>query len=76
MGPVETGVRYTMAKLGITDPTTAIECLAVKLAQAIDASKYAKDLPPLAEKLMTAMEKVAEQPAPTEDRIEAMAGKY
>lgn len=75
-GSVETGVRYTMRQLGITTPTTALECLAIKLAQGIDNSKYAKDLPPLAEKLMTAMEKVADQPSPKEDRVEEMSGRY
>lgn len=75
-GSVETGVRYSMAQLGIDTPTTALECLAIKLAQGIDQSKYAKDLPPLAEKLMTAMEKVADQPAKKADRVEEMAGRY
>lgn len=62
MGPVESGVRATLADYGIKTPRTAVETLAVTLGRAIDDAKYAKDLPPLAQQLRETMEKVKEQP--------------
>jgi len=73
---VEAGVYVTFATLGILEPTTALECLAVRLARAIDAAKYAKDLPPLSMQLRQTMMEVAQQPAPTTDAVETMAERY
>lgn len=76
MGEVESGVYVTFKVHGIDKPTTAVECLAIRLAQAIDVAKYAKDLPPLAGQLRQTLEEVANQPAPVKDDVEAMADKY
>lgn len=76
MGEVESGVYTTFKSLGIDCATTAVECLAVRLAQAIDACKYAKDLPPLAARLTEVMDRVAAQPAPEKDELTEMADRY
>ena len=75
-GSVEAGVYVSFAALGILEPTTALECLAVRLAKAIDSAKYAKDLPPLSMQLRQTLIEVAEQPAPTTDAVEEMADRY
>jgi hypothetical protein len=62
MGEVEQGVYATLLDYGIHDPRTAVEKLAVRLGNAIDNVKYAKDLPPLALQLRETLEKVKEQP--------------
>lgn len=76
MGKVESGVYITFKANGITEPTTAVECLAVRLAEAIDSCKYAKDLPPLAARLTEVMDRVVAQPTPVKDNVEEMAGRY
>lgn len=75
-GSVEAGVYVTFASLGIDVPTTAVECLAVKLAQEIDKCRYAKDLAPLATRLTEVLDRVAAQPAPEKDDITEMADRY
>lgn len=75
-GTVETGVYETFTQLRIKEPKTAVECLAVRLAQAIDSCKYAKDLPPLAARLTEVMDRVAAQPTPEKDDVAEMADRY
>jgi hypothetical protein len=75
-GNVESGVYETFTRLGIKEPRTDVECLAVRLAQAIDSAKYAKDLPPLAHQLLMTMEKVAAQPEPEHSGIDEMTARY
>ena len=38
MGPVEQGLRTSLTELGILEPTTVYECLAVTLAQIMDGT--------------------------------------
>jgi hypothetical protein len=81
VGPIETGVRFSFEKLGITEPTTALECLAIGLAEILDGTSatYKQDkaaYAALSRELRLTLDKVAEQPAPTTDAVEEMAGKY
>lgn len=76
MGKVESGVYVTFKALGIDSAETAVECLAVRLAQAIDSAKYAKDIPPLAARLTEVLDRVAEQPKKESDAVEDMANRY
>lgn len=73
---VEEGVYTTFGELKIKEPTTAVEMLAIRLAQAIDAARYAKDLPPLAAQLRQTLEDVANQTKPEKSGIEQMTEKY
>lgn len=75
-GKVESGVYTTFKALGIDTPTTAVECLAIRLAQAIDDAKYAKDLPPLAARLTEVLKEVADQPEPKKSDLDDMTARY
>lgn len=76
MGEVEQGVYTTLKALGISEPTTAVEALAVTLARAIDSAQYAKDVAPLAARLTDVLDRVANQPAPTHDAVQDMEERY
>jgi hypothetical protein len=76
MGEVEKGVYTSFKSLGIDEPTTVFECLAVCLARSIDSAKYSKDLPPLAARLTEVMDRVAAQPTPEKDDVAEMADRY
>lgn len=90
MGPVESGVRLSLVKLGILEPVTALECMAINLAQVLDGtssvfklednSKFAKDptgsVATINRELRLTLEAIANQPSPTRDAVQEIADKY
>ena len=62
MGPVAQGVHETLLDYGIKEPRTALEMLAIDLANALDNLRYAKDQAPLSHELRMVLEAVANQP--------------
>lgn len=62
MGPVEQGVRKTLADYGIKEPQTAVECLAVRLGNTLDNLRFTKDEAPIAQQLRLTLDECKEQP--------------
>ena len=75
MGDIETGVRRDLRKLAITEPATALEFMAIMLAQLLDKGVDAKEAIGLSRELRLTLEAVAEQPTPTRDVTEEIAGR-
>lgn len=73
---VEAGVYVTLKALGISEPTTAKQRLAVRLARAIDNAKYAKDLPPLAGQLRQTLDEIRDEPTGVTDDLDDMQSRY
>lgn len=77
MHSVEAGVRADLARLGIDEPTTTLECLAVKLAQLLDELQFANDqknVSPatIARELRMTMEAIENAPHEDQDEVEKL----
>jgi hypothetical protein len=75
MGDIELGVRRDLRKLGITEPATALEFMAILLAQWLDKSAEAKEVIGLSLRLQVTLEAIAEQPTPTRDITEEISDR-
>ena len=75
MGDIESGVRRDLRKLDITEPVTALEFMAIMLAQLLDHGVDAREAIGLSRELRLTLEAVAEQPTPTRDITEEIADR-
>jgi hypothetical protein len=75
MGAIEDGVRLDLRKLGVAEPTTALETAAISLARWLDAATDASAVTPLARELRLTMAAVADQPAQTPDEADRIAAQ-
>lgn len=69
MGDVESGVRETFAELGIKEPRTAPEKLALYLANALDSCQDDKVKAGLSRELRLTLDDVRNQPRSSTDAI-------
>ena len=77
MGPVESGVRTTLTELGILEPTTALECLAIHLAHTLDTSVEEKNVASVSRELRLTLEKIESRADGTnKDELDEIADKY
>jgi len=90
MGPVESGVRLSLVKLGILEPVTALECMAINLAQVLDGtsevfklddnSKFSKDptgsVATINRELRLTLEDIARQPSPKPDTVQSISDRF
>jgi hypothetical protein len=74
-GSIEAGIRSDLAKLGIGEPGTALERLAVRLAQMLDAPIDERHAAGLARELRLTMAAVEAQPKPTADAVGELAAR-
>ena len=75
MGDIESGVRRDLRKLGITEPATALEFMAIMLAQLLDKGVDAREAIGLSRELRLTLVDIAEQPTPTRDITEEIADR-
>ena len=82
MGPVEQGLRTSLTELGILEPTTVYECLAVTLAQIMDGTSdvYQADrdktgISSISRELRLTLERIEIQ-SPKKDERDEIAEKY
>ena len=82
MGPVEQGLRTSLTELGILEPTTVYECLAVTLAQIMDGTSdvYQADrdktgISSISRELRLTLERIEIQ-SPKKDERDEIADKY
>ena len=75
MGPIETGVRLSLAALGTESPRTALEVLAVTLASVLDKDPPEATVAALSRELRLTLVQVAEQPAPKADAVAELAAR-
>jgi len=83
MGPVEQGVRTTLTELGILEPTSVYECLAVTLAQIMDgtspvyqADKDKTGISSISRELRLTLERIEAQPRSKQDELDEIADRY
>jgi hypothetical protein len=58
--------------MGITEPHTALEMLAILIASVLDNDPDEKTVAPLSRELRLTLEKCNDQPTPTSDPVEAI----
>jgi hypothetical protein len=76
MGRIESGVKSDLRKLGISRPKSALEMLAIRLAQLLDSEEIDdRQAAGIARELRLTMAAIASQPAPETDRIADLARK-
>jgi hypothetical protein len=75
MGDIETGVRQTLEALGITEPKTGLEMLAIQLARTLDSEPEKNTIAALSRELRLTLEQCARQPAPQGDRLDALISR-
>jgi hypothetical protein len=75
MGDIESGVRRDLRKLDITEPSTALEFMAILLAQLLDTGPDPKEAMGLSRELRLTLVAIAEQPTPTRDITEEIADR-
>jgi len=76
MGAVESGVRTTLTELGILEPTTALECLAVHLANTLDNAEDEKNVAAVSRELRLTLEKIESRAGTNKDELDDIASKY
>lgn len=76
MGNVESGVRVDLARIGCADPTTALEFLAITLAQIIDSGTDKANASALARELRLTLAAIrSDTPANAADRLDEINGE-
>lgn len=75
MGPIETGVRQSLAALGCQEPATALEVLAVTLAAVLDTGPPEATVAALSRELRLTLVQVADQPAAEGDPVAELAAR-
>jgi hypothetical protein len=70
MGQIQQGVRKSLRDLGIIEPQTAIEMLAILIAEVLDDNPDDKTVAALSRELRLTLEKCADQPAPENNPVE------
>lgn len=75
MGQIQQGVRESLRDLGITEPRTAIERLAILIAEVLDSDPDDKTVAALSRELRLTLEKCADQPAPESDPVEEIISR-
>jgi hypothetical protein len=70
MGQIEQGVRKSLRDLGITEPQTAIEMLAILIGKVLDDSPDDKTVAALSRELRLTLDKCADQPASESNPVE------
>lgn len=73
MADIESGVRRSLRSLGIIEPSTALELLAIKLAQALDSNPAETSMAALSRELRLTLDQVASQPSPVDDPVDELA---
>ena len=70
MGDIQQGVRESLRDLGITEPRTAVEKLAILIAEVLDNEPDEKTVAALSRELRLTLDKCADQPARTDSPVE------
>jgi hypothetical protein len=70
MGPIGQGVRESLRDLGIAEPRTAIERLAILIAEVLDTKPDDKTVAALSRELRLTLDKCADQPVSENDPVE------
>lgn len=74
-GSIEAGIRSDLRKLGVSEPATALELLAVRLAQLLDGPIDERQAAGLARELRLTMAAVESQPKPSSDQVADMVAR-
>jgi hypothetical protein len=76
MGTIEAGVRKTLKQLGVSEPVTALECLAIELASTLDNGVDEKTMAALSRELRLTIEQVGQQSGNADsDKVRALMDK-
>ena len=70
MGTVESGVRKSLLSLGIKEPATALEMLAIQLAIALDNEPAENNIAALSRELILTLKQCEDQPTPNTDPVQ------
>ena len=74
---IESGVRKTLRQQQIEAPSTALEMLAIQLAQALDGKPDERTIAAISRELRLTLDAIRAQPGPVEgDPVAALAAKY
>ena len=72
MGKIESGVRETLLRMGIENPSTAPELLAIDHAKTLDNLSDEKNRAGISRELRLCLEEARIQPSPVTDKVGAL----
>ena len=75
MGEIEAGVRESLSREGIKNPSTAPELLAIELAKRLDNGVDDRSLAGISRELRLTLEEVRVQPRPATDEVSELIGR-
>jgi hypothetical protein len=76
LGTIEAGVRETLRREGIENPSTAYELLAIFHAKRLDNIADEKNQAGISREMRLCLEEIRHQPKQTNDPVGALASRY